>query len=77
MKLTLYVILLTLFLSFAQQVSKTDEIRITYTNGIEVFNVCQVNPIIVWDDDFEYYWYTEFSKIKSTKGIFLKTNIFN
>lgn len=44
------------------------EIQIEYTNGFEVFNICETTPKITFKEENEYYWYTEFSKIKSTKG---------
>lgn len=50
------------------QTCQNEEIKIRYTNGFEVFNVCKTNPTISFDEKKEYYWYTEFSKIKSTKG---------
>ncbi len=50
------------------QTCQNEEIKIRYTNGFEVFNVCKSNPILSFDEKKEYYWYTEFSKIKSTKG---------
>lgn len=50
------------------QTFQNEEIRIRYTNGFEVFYVCKTNPTLTLDDNKEYYWYNEFSKIKSTKG---------
>jgi len=50
------------------QTCQQEEIKIRYTNGFEIFNVCKSNPQISYDEKKEYYWYTEFSKIKSTKG---------
>lgn len=48
--------------------ANTKEVRINYTNGLEVINVYVLNPNIKYYDSVEYTWYTEFSKIKSTKG---------
>jgi antitoxin component YwqK of YwqJK toxin-antitoxin module len=45
-----------------------DEIRIKYTNGIEIFNVYSGTNQPDFIENNNYYWYTEFSKIKSTKG---------
>jgi len=42
--------------------------KILYTNGNEVFNICTSGCSTNFDDKKEYYWFTEFSKIKSTKG---------
>ncbi|MBW1613261.1 MAG: hypothetical protein JRJ57_04665 [Deltaproteobacteria bacterium] len=39
-----------------------------YSDGFEIFNVCTSNPDITISDDMEYFWYTEFANIKSTKG---------
>lgn len=49
-------------------VSKTKEIKINYSNGMEVFNIYISNPTIKYYDSIEYTWYNEYSKIKSTKG---------
>lgn len=66
----LSIIFLTYFLTINLygQTCQNEEIKIRYTNGFEVFNVCKTNPTISFDEKTEYYWYTEFSKIKSTKG---------
>ena len=50
------------------QTCEQEEILIRYTNGFEVFNICKTNPTIDFNEKKEYYWYTEFSKVKSTKG---------
>jgi len=47
---------------------QTKEITIPYSNGREIFHICASTPQIKFDDKKEYFWYTEFSKIKSTKG---------
>ncbi|NLP59315.1 retropepsin-like aspartic protease [Lutibacter sp. B1] len=44
------------------------EITIKYKNGVEVFNINLGNEQHNYKEDKEYFWYTEFSKIKSTKG---------
>ena len=44
------------------------EIRINYKNGIEIFNIYLGSEQPKFKEDKEYFWYTEFSKIKSTKG---------
>ncbi|WP_146743752.1 hypothetical protein [Aequorivita sp. CIP111184] len=65
--LTLIFIFTIAFLH-SQSSGKREEIRIQYTNGLEIFNVLVGNNKTDFDDNKEYYWYTEFSKIKSTKG---------
>lgn len=64
---TLTLILLSIF-SFAQTSILTKEIKIRYTNGNAVFNICTSGCASFFTDNNEYFWYTEFSKIKSTKG---------
>ena len=44
------------------------EIRIKYKNGVEIFNIYLGSEQPNYKNDKEYFWYTEFSKIKSTKG---------
>ena len=44
------------------------EVRINYKNGVEIFNIYLGSEQPNYKEDKEYYWYTEFSKIKSTKG---------
>jgi clan AA aspartic protease (TIGR02281 family) len=44
------------------------EIRVKYKNGIEIFNIYLGNKQPIFKEDKEYFWYTEFSEIKSTKG---------
>jgi len=48
--------------------AKTKEVKINYKNGLDVFNVYVSNPNIKYYDSIEYTWFTEYSKIKSTKG---------
>ena len=45
-----------------------EEIKIEYTNGLEIFNVLKSDSQINYDNEKDYYWYTEYSKVKSTKG---------
>lgn len=60
--------IISLYLSSFGQSCQQEEIKISYTNGLEVFNICKTNPSITFDEKRDYYWYNEFSKIKSTKG---------
>lgn len=55
-------------ISLLGQSCETDEIRLNYTNAIEICNVCRNNPQMDFDENKEYFWYTEFSGVKSTKG---------
>lgn len=70
MKQTLLVLIIILnCANLSAQTSKgTEQIKVEYTNGLEVFNVLKVSNQSNFDDEKEYYWYTAFSKIKSTKG---------
>jgi len=68
----LFLILSTLIAvnSIGQKI-QTKEIKINYSNGTNVFNVCITNPSFVFDKKKEYYWYSEISdskEIKSTEG---------
>ena len=56
------------FASHGQTSIQTKEIKIAYTNGNEIFRVCISGCGVNFDDNKEYFWYTDFSKIKSTKG---------
>ena len=47
---------------------KTELKTIEYNNGREIFNIYKINPNISFNEKLDYYWYNEFSKIKSTKG---------
>lgn len=69
LKLT-YLIVLCLYtkVSYGQTIIKTIEKQIRYTDGLEIFNICLQNCVTKFDDKKEYYWYTSFSNIKSTKG---------
>lgn len=70
MRKTIFGLLLSLLstIALSQSSYQTKEIKITYSNAVEVFNVCVNNPTFTYDDKEEYFWYTEFSKIKSTWG---------
>lgn len=52
----------------SQSTNKNIQIKIKSNNGVEVFNILKENKEIIFDVKKNYYWYTEFSKIKSTKG---------
>lgn len=54
--------------SYGQTTIQTKEVKIRYTNGFKAFNICTSGCITAFDDNKEYFWYTEFSNIKSTKG---------
>ncbi len=65
MKKILLILIFLPILSFGQN----KEVRINYSNGTEVFEVLtNKNTNISFDDDKEYFWYTEFTNIKTTKG---------
>lgn len=70
MKKALLLLILSLFTvhSFGQTTIQTKEIKIPYTNGYEIFRVCATGCQTTFNDKKEYFWYTEFSKVKSTKG---------
>ncbi len=53
---------------YGQSLIQTKEVKTLYSNGRDVFTVCVSGCQTVFKDDKEYHWYTEFSKIKSTKG---------
>lgn len=48
--------------------TQTDLKTVEYENGRAVFNVCKINPNISFNENFDYFWYNEYSKIKNTKG---------
>ena len=56
------------FASDGQTSIQTKEVKIPYTNGYEIFRICISGCSVSFGDKQEYFWYTEFSKIKSTKG---------
>lgn len=51
----------------SQQLS-VREVKIEYSNGMEVFHVYERNPDIDFLEKKEYFWYTEYSGFKSTRG---------
>jgi len=57
-----------IFNTVISQNCNTKEIKINYTNGLEIFNICENTFETNFDNEKDYYWYTEFSKIKTTKG---------
>jgi antitoxin component YwqK of YwqJK toxin-antitoxin module len=68
-KILIFVSFLLTFQSYGQTPIQTREIKIPYSDGyIELFNVCISGCQTTFDDTKEYFWYTEFSNIKSTKG---------
>lgn len=44
------------------------EIKIDYQNGREIFTICDNNPSVVFLSNIDYYWYNDYSGLKSTKG---------
>lgn len=62
-------ILLSLSLNLTGQTSiNTKEVKIEYSNGLEIFRICTSGCSQTFDNSKEYFWYTDYSKIKSTKG---------
>ena len=53
---------------YGQTSIQTKEIKINYTNAIEIFKICVSGCVTNYDVKNEYFWYTDFSKIKSTEG---------
>ena len=49
-------------------VIQTKEVKIEYSNGIKIFNICVENCKTEFLENVNYTWYNEYSKIKSTKG---------
>lgn len=70
MKKPIYLLLLTFLtnISYGQTTIQTKEIKIQYINGNELFNICTTGCATTFEDNKEYFWCTEFSTIKSTKG---------
>jgi antitoxin component YwqK of YwqJK toxin-antitoxin module len=73
MKITLVIFSLITFTTFDIVYSQnltiaTEPKTINYTNGREIFNICKSNQVVTYYEDLEYYWYNDFSKVKSTKG---------
>lgn len=70
MNLLLILFLFSSTTAFGQKY-QTKEIKITYSNGINVFDVCVTNPSIEFDKKKVYFWYSEVSgssEIKNTEG---------
>lgn len=73
-KITLLFLLSTLnFLTYSQVNNVKEKVltelkTIEYSNGREIFNICKSIKEISFNENLEYYWFNEFSKIKSTKG---------
>jgi antitoxin component YwqK of YwqJK toxin-antitoxin module len=67
-KTLLNILFLFIINSLFSQNCVTEEIKAEYSNGLEIFNICKNNPKINFNNELDYYWYTEFSKIKITKG---------
>lgn len=63
-----YIILFLLFPFISLNAQNTEEIKIEYTNGLEIFSILKINPNKKFDNEKDYYWYSEYSKVKSTKG---------
>jgi len=53
--------------SYAQNCN-IKEVIINYSDGKEICHVCTTEMDLSYDSDLKYFWYTEFSGIKSTKG---------
>lgn len=51
-----------------KEVDRIDEIKIEYQDGLEIFNIYSGTNQPEFLENKNYFWYTEFSKIKSTKG---------
>lgn len=69
--LTILFFLTINFLAYSQSqktIISTEIKTIQSTNGREVFNICKSNQNVTFNGDLEYFWYNDFSKIKSTKG---------
>ncbi|MFN6379864.1 MAG: toxin-antitoxin system YwqK family antitoxin [Flavobacteriales bacterium] len=46
----------------------TKEVKIPYTNGYEIFKICTSGCLTKFEDHNEYFWYNEYSGLKSTRG---------
>lgn len=51
-----------------KNIIKTIPIKIEYSNGLELFNICKSGCSTTFDENKEYFWYSEYSKVQSTKG---------
>lgn len=69
-KLTFAILLIYIksFSVYGQTKVQTKEVKISYTNGYEIFSICTLGCQTTFDDKLDYFWYTDFSKIKSLKG---------
>ena len=67
-RIILFFMTIAISINLLAQSCQQKEIKTSYTDGIEVFNVCIKNPSISYNENNDYFWYTEFSSIKSTKG---------
>jgi len=70
MRLPIYILSLALLsnICYGQTTIQTKEVKIKYTNGNEIFKICSSGCVTNFEETKEYFWYTEFSKIKSTEG---------
>jgi antitoxin component YwqK of YwqJK toxin-antitoxin module len=41
---------------------------ITYRNGREIFGLCKTCQDVIYKDDVDYYWYSPYSGVQTTKG---------
>jgi antitoxin component YwqK of YwqJK toxin-antitoxin module len=70
MKFFFFVLLFAMSNTFGQSYL-TKEVKITYSNGIDVINVCVTNPQIDFNETKNYFWYYNISgssEIKNTEG---------
>ena len=62
------ILVLLIFLPFFSN-GQNEEIKQTYSDGTIIFDILiNKNPDINFDEELEYYWYTEFTDVKFTKG---------
>ncbi len=47
---------------------KTKEVKQVFANGYIIFHICENNPVVNYDDNKEYNWYSVDSKTQKTKG---------
>ena len=71
MRQPIYILSLALLstICYGQTTIQTKEVKIRYTNGNEIFKICSSSCATNFEETKEYFWYTEFSKIKSTRYI--------
>lgn len=65
--LLIYLLIFAGLTSLAQNCIKK-EIKIDYQNGREIFTVCDNNPATTFINNIDYFWYNDYSGLKSTKG---------